>query len=171
MRAVLPVEEWPQTVGELLATPGNDGRPLSDSYRSARDRVYHQAMRRVTGMTGGLWWEPTASQLSAPDSDALDLAAPLADPGRWFPSPGPNLVAELAAIRAGVEAVRTAVAKDPAPPSPYLDIDQAAEYTRLAKKTLYNHRHEVERVPGIGKLVFTRAALDDWLTTRRKRKR
>ena len=54
--------------------------------------------------------------------------------------------------------------------SPYLDVDEAALYCRLARQTLYNHRSEIERQPGIGKLLFTREALDRWLATRNRRR-
>jgi hypothetical protein len=67
-------------------------------------------------------------------------------------------------------------AREPAPApapveSPYLSTAEAAAYCRVAKKTLYNHRKYIERVPGVGKLLFTRAALDKWLATRRKKGR
>lgn len=55
--------------------------------------------------------------------------------------------------------------------SPYLDVHQAAAYCRIAVRTLYNHRKEIERMPGIGKLIFTREQLDKWLSTRRRRRR
>lgn len=55
--------------------------------------------------------------------------------------------------------------------SPYLDVVEAARYCRVTRKTIYNHRAEIERCPGIGKLVFTREALDKWLQTRRRRRK
>lgn len=57
-----------------------------------------------------------------------------------------------------------------APASPYLNADEAAAYCRVAKQTIYNHRRHIERVPGVGKLLFTREALDNWLATRRKKR-
>ncbi len=52
--------------------------------------------------------------------------------------------------------------------SPYLDLNEAAAYCRCAKKTILNHRREIERQPGIGKLIFKRETLDKWLATRRR---
>lgn len=54
-------------------------------------------------------------------------------------------------------------------PTPYLNLEEAANYCRLAPKTLYNHRQEITRVPGIGKLLFTKEHLDSWLNRRKKR--
>jgi hypothetical protein len=53
--------------------------------------------------------------------------------------------------------------------SPYLDVQQAADYCRVAKQTIYNRRREIERLPGVRKLLFTREALDRWLRVRQKR--
>lgn len=52
--------------------------------------------------------------------------------------------------------------------SPYLNADEAAAYCRVAKKTIYNQRRYIERMPGVGKLLFRREALDKWLATRRR---
>lgn len=49
--------------------------------------------------------------------------------------------------------------------SPYLTAPEAAAYCRVAIQTLYNSRKFIRRVPGVGKLLFTRAALDEWLAT------
>jgi excisionase family DNA binding protein len=55
--------------------------------------------------------------------------------------------------------------------SPYLTVEEAATYCRVAVQTIYNHRKEIERMPGLGKkLLFRREALDRWLETRRKRR-
>lgn len=54
-------------------------------------------------------------------------------------------------------------------PSPYLTVEEAAAYCRVAVQTIYNHRRYIERLPGIGTLLFTREALDRWLSTRRRR--
>lgn len=56
-------------------------------------------------------------------------------------------------------------------PSPYLTVEEAAAYCRVAVQTIYNHRRHIERLPGIGTLLFTREALDRWLTTRPRRSR
>ncbi len=55
--------------------------------------------------------------------------------------------------------------------SPYLTVEEAAAYCRVAVQTIYNHRREIERLPGLQrKLLFRRETLDKWLETRRKRK-
>jgi excisionase family DNA binding protein len=54
--------------------------------------------------------------------------------------------------------------------SPYLTVQEAANYCRVAKRTIYNRRKEIARVPGVRKLLFTREVLDDWLAKRPKRK-
>ncbi|HVK15609.1 MAG TPA: helix-turn-helix domain-containing protein [Fimbriiglobus sp.] len=54
-------------------------------------------------------------------------------------------------------------------PSPYLTADEAAEYCRMAKQTLYNRRKEIESVPGTRKLLFTVEMLDKWLSKRPRR--
>lgn len=51
----------------------------------------------------------------------------------------------------------------------YLTVEDAAVYCRLAVQTIYNNRRYIARMPGVGKLLFTREALDNWLATRRKR--
>ena len=57
-------------------------------------------------------------------------------------------------------------------PSPYLTVREAAEYCRLSPKTLLNNRSTLPAMPGSpGKLLFTRAMLDQWLSTRRKTRR
>lgn len=53
--------------------------------------------------------------------------------------------------------------------SPYLDTKEAAAYCRCAVQTIYNHRREIERQPGIGKLLFKREDLEKWLAKRRRR--
>jgi hypothetical protein len=55
--------------------------------------------------------------------------------------------------------------------TPYLTLDEAAAYCRLKPKTLYNHRHEIRSLPGVGKLLFLREELDRWLATRRTKKK
>jgi predicted DNA-binding transcriptional regulator AlpA len=55
--------------------------------------------------------------------------------------------------------------------SPYLTIDQAAAYCHCAKQTIYNHRRDIDRLPGLRTLRFTKEALDRWLATRPKKKR
>ncbi|HET6576338.1 MAG TPA: helix-turn-helix domain-containing protein [Fimbriiglobus sp.] len=50
--------------------------------------------------------------------------------------------------------------------SPYLTADEAADYCRVAKQTLYNRRKGIERVPGTRKLLFTVEMLDKWLARR-----
>jgi hypothetical protein len=63
--------------------------------------------------------------------------------------------------------------RDEEPPkidTPYLNVEEAAAYCRVAVQTIYNHRREIARQPGVGKLVFKREDLDKWLATR-KRKR
>jgi Helix-turn-helix domain len=52
--------------------------------------------------------------------------------------------------------------------SPYLDVDEAARYCRVAVRTIYNNRRFITRQPGITKLLFTREALDKWLGSRKK---
>jgi hypothetical protein len=54
--------------------------------------------------------------------------------------------------------------------SPYLTIQEAASYCRLAVGTIYNHRSEIQRVPGIKKLLFRREDLDVWLRTRSRKR-
>jgi excisionase family DNA binding protein len=54
--------------------------------------------------------------------------------------------------------------------SPYLTVEEAATYCRVAVQTIYNHRKEIERLPGTRKLLFKRESLDRWLETRRKRR-
>ena len=56
-------------------------------------------------------------------------------------------------------------------PPKYLTVQDAAIYCRCAVQTLYNHRRHIERMPGVRKLLFTREALDKWLTTRRGSRR
>lgn len=51
-------------------------------------------------------------------------------------------------------------------PSPYLTAAEAAAYCRLAVKTIYKHRKEIARMPGVRKLVFRREELDRWMNTR-----
>lgn len=53
-------------------------------------------------------------------------------------------------------------------PSPYLNANEAAAYCGIAVQTLYNRRKEIDRVPGVRKLLFTRDALDKWMSTRPK---
>ncbi len=56
-------------------------------------------------------------------------------------------------------------------PSPYLTVEEAAAYCRVAVQAIYNHRREIERLPGLQrKLLFRRETLDKWLETRRKRR-
>ena len=90
-----------------------------------------------------------------------------------------NAVTDYRQAKARAEAKRVILeppplvhAPPPEPPieSPYYDADEAAAYCKVKKKTIYNHRAKIERVPGIGKLIFTREALDKWLTTRPKRR-
>lgn len=52
--------------------------------------------------------------------------------------------------------------------TPYLTVEDAASYCRVAVQTIYNNRRHIQRMPGIRKLLFTREALDRWLSTRRK---
>jgi hypothetical protein len=54
---------------------------------------------------------------------------------------------------------------------PKLTVEDAAAYCRLAVQTIYNNRRYIARMPGVGKLLFTREALDRWLETRPSRKR
>jgi hypothetical protein len=55
--------------------------------------------------------------------------------------------------------------------SPYLTAPEAAAYCRVALQTIYNHRSEIERVPGVRRLLFTRESLDSWLSTRKRHRR
>lgn len=60
----------------------------------------------------------------------------------------------------------------PQPPkyeSPYLTVEEAAVYCKVAVQTIYNHRRHIERQPGTGKLLFKRESLDKWLATRPRR--
>jgi excisionase family DNA binding protein len=50
-------------------------------------------------------------------------------------------------------------------PSKYLTVREAAAYCRVAVQTIYNNRRYIARMPGIRKLLFTREALDQWLST------
>jgi hypothetical protein len=52
--------------------------------------------------------------------------------------------------------------------SPYLTVEQAALYCRCAVQTIYNRRGEIDRAPGTRKLLFTREALDKWLSRKHK---
>lgn len=54
--------------------------------------------------------------------------------------------------------------------SPYFTVEEAAGYCRLAIGTIYNHRREIQRMPGTGKLLFRREDLDSWLASRRRRR-
>ena len=54
--------------------------------------------------------------------------------------------------------------------TPYLTVDEAAAYCRVAVQTIYNRRKEIDRVPGVRRLLFTKETLDTWLATRRKRR-
>jgi hypothetical protein len=58
-----------------------------------------------------------------------------------------------------------------APPPKYLTVQEAAAYCRVAVQTIYNNRRHIERMPGVGKLLFTRDALDRWLSTRKAKRR
>ena len=53
----------------------------------------------------------------------------------------------------------------------YLTVQDAALYCRVAVQTIYNNRRHIERMPGVGKLLFTREALDAWLAKRRTRRK
>jgi excisionase family DNA binding protein len=57
--------------------------------------------------------------------------------------------------------------------SPYLTIEEAADYTRLKEGTLYNavYRGRLKKQPGSRKVLFTRADLDRLLTTKSKARR
>jgi len=55
--------------------------------------------------------------------------------------------------------------------SPYLDVKEAAAYCKVAVQTIYNNRRFIRRCPGLRKLLFTRAALDQWLNTPRHKRR
>lgn len=67
--------------------------------------------------------------------------------------------------------------EEPTPPaapridSPYLDIDEAAVYLKIAKRTIYKHRPEIPRQPGVRKLLFRREDLDAWIAKRPKKRR
>jgi excisionase family DNA binding protein len=58
----------------------------------------------------------------------------------------------------------------PAVNSPYLDIDQAAAYLGVSKRTIYNRRREIPRQPGVRKLLFKKEDLDAWVAKRPKRR-
>jgi hypothetical protein len=49
----------------------------------------------------------------------------------------------------------------------YLTVQDAASYCRVAVQTIYNNRRYIARMPGVRKLLFTREALDSWLSSRR----
>ena len=53
----------------------------------------------------------------------------------------------------------------------YLTVQEAVAYCRVAVQTIYNNRRHIARMPGVRKLLFTRAALDTWLATRRPQRR
>lgn len=54
--------------------------------------------------------------------------------------------------------------------SPYLTVEEAAAYCKVAVRTIYNQRRFIERQPGISKLLFTKESLDNWLGTRKRRR-
>ena len=53
--------------------------------------------------------------------------------------------------------------------TPYLTTVEAAAYCRCAVQTIYNQRKHIEKMPGAGRLLFRREALDKWLLARRRR--
>jgi hypothetical protein len=55
--------------------------------------------------------------------------------------------------------------------SPYLTAVEAAAYLRIGLKTFYNVRKFIPRMPGVRKLLFTRAALDKFAATPRRASR
>jgi excisionase family DNA binding protein len=69
-----------------------------------------------------------------------------------------------------IEELRQLIATVRVPASPYLTVDEAAAYCRVAVQTIYNRRKEIERVPGVRRLLFKKETLDKWLATRRKRR-
>lgn len=73
----------------------------------------------------------------------------------------------------GVFELVAAPAVEPAPKidSPFLTVEEAAAYCKVAVQTIYNHRRNIERMPGTRKLLFRRESLERWLCTRSKRKR
>lgn len=58
--------------------------------------------------------------------------------------------------------------------SPYLTIEEAAAYCRLSVQTLYTTRCRTGQpasvAPAVGKLLFTRQSLDQWLSSRGKKR-
>ena len=55
--------------------------------------------------------------------------------------------------------------------SPYLTCEEAAGYLRTTRQGIYAlvKRGRLKAMPGSGKLLFTREALDRYLNTRRRR--
>lgn len=72
--------------------------------------------------------------------------------------------------RLGAEGKLAPQAISPYADSPYLTVEEAAAYCRLAVGTIYNRRREIQRMPGTGKLLFRREDLDAWLRTRRRKR-
>jgi excisionase family DNA binding protein len=79
----------------------------------------------------------------------------------------------LTRIERDLAELRAALGIDPTAPyrdSPYLTVEEAAAYCKVAVRTIYNHRRHIPKQPGIGKLLFTREALDTWLTQRKRQR-
>lgn len=73
---------------------------------------------------------------------------------------------DLAALRAVLGIDTTTPYRD----SPYLTAEEAAAYCKVAVRTIYNNRRHIPKQPGIGKLLFTREALDTWLNQRKRQR-
>ena len=75
-------------------------------------------------------------------------------------------------MEANLEKMRNATGS-PAVASPYLTVAEAASYCRCSPVTIYNSRTATGQpaAVGTGRLLFTREALDRWLTTGGKARR
>ncbi len=59
-------------------------------------------------------------------------------------------------------------AKKRSPQDGHYNIDQAAQYCRCSKGTIYRYRHKIKRLPGLTKLIFTKQSLDNFLQGKKK---
>lgn len=83
------------------------------------------------------------------------------------PSVDTDRLAQMVELLA-IIAARSAL---PVPQAKYLTVGEAAVYCRVAVQTIYNNRRYIERMPGVRKLLFTREALDRWLSMRKGKRR
>ena len=61
------------------------------------------------------------------------------------------------------ERVLERLASAATPPSPWLTLEEAADYARMSKDTLYKRTGEISHTKQAGRIRFKRSDLDAWL--------